>query len=990
MKNKLLSLLLPLGILPLAATATVLVDDTWSSGVRNVQSLPERSAWFGSSASRLVATPGALTGEVDSSRLWMTYFTNAQPHALAVGQSLRVRAVFALTSVAAENGNRGLRVGLFNYGAGTRVGEDGISSSGANGLGVTGYLLNMNFGATFGVNDPLELRRRLGETSSSDNLMGSVPGSPVIYGDYFARGGGASGSPGFVAGRDYTLEFTATRGENGVEVSVTISDGLGWSVSVSGVDSASPVTAFDCFALRPDGPTRTAAYFTFSRFQVDVLGDGDPDPDPDPEPDPDPDPVDGLVLVDDSWSGGVRNVQNLPVSTAWYASSASRLTATTGSMTAEVDGSSRLWATYFTNNAARQLQDGQTLRVRTTFTLTTVNNASTSKGLRVGLFNSENANRFSEDGMSSGDNGSAGVTGYLLNMNFAQNFKVNNPLEIRRRDTVANGSLMGTLGVYSDALANGGGSIDDPAFVEGRVYTFEFSVARDGDSATVTAIFSDDLGWNVSISAVDTSAAAVTAFDTFAIRADNLNNTANFFTFTRFRAEVLGAGGGGETPDLDPAAFASFLAGAEDLGGGWYQDNVFGAFHSPAAAVPYIHLPFKGAWLEVLGTSDGTYYFYDVADETWWATAAPYAGALWGFNYQAWYYFDGANLIAYPDQEDPTDPVDPVDPTDPPPFTAMSVTGYATVAGMGLDTVTGGKGGPVVHVDSIAQLKAEAAGAAPKIIVVHGDFEGGDSISVGSNKTILGAHPGVYLKGIGFEMRNVANVIIRNFRISHVLHAVANDGDGIRVVDGAHHIWIDHCEIFNENPRVQTNKDLYDGLIDITNGSDFVTVSWTHLHNHHKFMLIGSTDTASRYNDDQHLRVTVHHCLLENPYKKDSRIGSRVPSLRFGKAHVFNNVYRNLGEGIHSRHASAHVLVEENVFDYLGYTWFSSNGGCFTLGENLMINEANKNARDVPICAPDFAPPYDYSQFIDPMELVEQLVVEGVGVGKIDPFDGLP
>ncbi len=38
---------------------------------------------------------------------------------------------------------------------------------------------------------------------------------------------------------------------------------------------------------------------------------------------------------------------------------------------------------------------------------------------------------------------------------------------------------------------------------------------------------------------------------------------------------------------------------------------------------------------------------------------------------------------------------------------------------------------------------------------------------------------------------------------------------------------------------------LHDGLLDITNASDLVTVSWNRFLNHDKVMLIGSSDSAT-------------------------------------------------------------------------------------------------------------------------------------------------
>jgi pectate lyase len=75
-------------------------------------------------------------------------------------------------------------------------------------------------------------------------------------------------------------------------------------------------------------------------------------------------------------------------------------------------------------------------------------------------------------------------------------------------------------------------------------------------------------------------------------------------------------------------------------------------------------------------------------------------------------------------------------------------------------------------------------------------------------------------------------------------------------------------------------------------------------------MLIGNSDSATE--DREHLRVTLHHNLFEDD-------GQRMPRVRFGKVHVYNNVYRadkntnyhsTWGAGIESQ-----IYAENNWFD---------------------------------------------------------------------------
>jgi pectate lyase len=108
------------------------------------------------------------------------------------------------------------------------------------------------------------------------------------------------------------------------------------------------------------------------------------------------------------------------------------------------------------------------------------------------------------------------------------------------------------------------------------------------------------------------------------------------------------------------------------------------------------------------------------------------------------------------------------------------------------------------------------------------------------------------------------------------------------------------------------DKDYYDGLLDITHASEWVTVSNTYLHDHWKASLIGHSDNNAA-EDTGHLHVTQHNnyvCLanylllyleLFANFKKWANIGSRTPSLRYGVGHVFNSYFLNMNTGIDTR-----------------------------------------------------------------------------------------
>lgn len=209
-------------------------------------------------------------------------------------------------------------------------------------------------------------------------------------------------------------------------------------------------------------------------------------------------------------------------------------------------------------------------------------------------------------------------------------------------------------------------------------------------------------------------------------------------------------------------------------------------------------------------------------------------------------------------------------------------------------------------------------------------------IRIGSNTTIVGLDKHATIRGGWFDIRGTAtnnrtNIIIRNLTFEDTYDCFPQwsptDGelgswnalyDAISLRD-SNHVWIDH-NIFKDNETAdETLPDyfgvlfqVHDGLLDITNGSNYVTVSWNRFENHDKVMLIGSSDSGSTANADRgKLNVTLHHNLFEN-------VGQRAARVRFGKVHIYNNYYKisnpenyvyTWGDGIESA-----VYAENNFF----------------------------------------------------------------------------
>lgn len=95
---------------------------------------------------------------------------------------------------------------------------------------------------------------------------------------------------------------------------------------------------------------------------------------------------------------------------------------------------------------------------------------------------------------------------------------------------------------------------------------------------------------------------------------------------------------------------------------------------------------------------------------------------------------------------------------------------------------------------------------------VSGTIHLSSYLSVSSYKTIDGRGQRIKLTGKGFRLKECEHVIICNFELEGGRGA---DVDAIQIKPNSKHIWIDRCFL----------SDFQDGLIDITRGSTFITIS---------------------------------------------------------------------------------------------------------------------------------------------------------------------
>jgi pectate lyase len=177
-----------------------------------------------------------------------------------------------------------------------------------------------------------------------------------------------------------------------------------------------------------------------------------------------------------------------------------------------------------------------------------------------------------------------------------------------------------------------------------------------------------------------------------------------------------------------------------------------------------------------------------------------------------------------------------------------------------------------------------------------------------------------------------------------------------------HHVWVDHCTFIHS----------VDGSVDIKRGSSFITVSNNLFIESAEACMLGHLENSTAEAQDfGHLKVTYHH----NWYRD---CVNRMPLVRYGEAHVFNNYWSNvLGSAIGIGDKGS-VYSENNYLDggQFSYVYYD-NGSLLDVGSLGGVSHNPEGMK--------WHPSGYYPYTADPTAGVKESVMAQAGAGKLMP-----
>src|SRR5208282_3390835 len=294
------------------------------------------------------------------------------------------------------------------------------------------------------------------------------------------------------------------------------------------------------------------------------------------------------VLLDDTFADGTRNNQNLPTDSAWYVSSSSSWNTTVNAMSVAMGGTAILGVTYFGTNSSSpvRLQVGDTLTVTLWFNFNGVAPLNSSQGFRIGVFNfaeSTLSPPWTTADLGSNDGQGSGVQGYALLQVFGANFSSTSPMELGKRTTVSDSSLLGSTSDYT-SLATGPGSTNNfPGFTNATAYSLQLTLYRTNSTTlAITATWQNQASGAVLATSVMDTGSTNFNFDGIGFRPAKAGTTSTNITFTEVRVDLVSAATS-PSIDFDPqdqtalvgqdTSFSVQASGTAPLGYQWYYNT---------------------------------------------------------------------------------------------------------------------------------------------------------------------------------------------------------------------------------------------------------------------------------------------------------------------------------------------------------------------------------------------------------------------------------
>ena len=281
------------------------------------------------------------------------------------------------------------------------------------------------------------------------------------------------------------------------------------------------------------------------------------------------------------------------------------------------------------------------------------------------------------------------------------------------------------------------------------------------------------------------------------------------------------------------------------------------------------------------------------------------------------------------------------------------------------------------------------------------------AVPIPSNTTLLGVTPGAGFVNASLVVSGVSQVIVRNLTLRNPcdLAPVWDPHDGAKgnwnarhdaiKVTNSRHVWIDHNS-FTDAPHTDDTlplengmpKQCHDGALDITDGADFVSVTYNRFALHEKNTLVGGSDRA--VGDRDRLRVTFKANLYEH-------VSERAPRVRYGQVHLLNNYH--VGDRAHPVYAhgysvgvgtEARIISHANAYAIRGASKCAdvvrSRGG---VAGNYLDQGSVLNGRplvDCPYGGAGWRVPYRFEPL--PVADVPRHVLAHAGPRRLDPEQG--